>query len=93
MLDQVLETFEIVPEYDLDIMKQGQTLSQITSRVLEGLEKVIQEVKPNIILVHGDTSTTFAGALAAYYNQVDIGHVEAGLRTWNKYSPYPEENE
>lgn len=91
MLDQVLETFEIVPEYDLDIMKQGQTLSQITSRVLEGLEKVIQEVKPNIILVHGDTSTTFAGALAAYYNQVDIGHVEAGLRTWNKYSPYPEE--
>ena len=91
MLDQVLETFNIVPEYDLDIMKQGQTLSQITSRVLEGLEKVVQEVKPNIILVHGDTTTTFAGALAAYYNQVDIGHVEAGLRTWNKYSPYPEE--
>lgn len=91
MLDQVLETFEIIPDYDLDIMRQEQTLSQITSRVLEGLEKVIQEVKPNIILVHGDTTTTFAGALAAYYNQVDIGHVEAGLRTWNKYSPYPEE--
>lgn len=91
MLDQVLKTFEIVPDYDLDIMKQGQTLSDITARVLAGLETVIQEVKPNIILVHGDTTTTFAGALAAYYNQVDIGHVEAGLRTWNKYSPYPEE--
>ena len=91
MLDQVLKTFEIVPDYDLDIMKQGQTLSDITARVLKGLEEVIQEVKPNIILVHGDTITTFAGALAAYYNQVDIGHVEAGLRTWNKYSPYPEE--
>lgn len=91
MLDQVLKTFEIVPDYDLDIMKQGQTLSDITARVLAGLENVIQEVKPNIILVHGDTTTTFAGALAAYYNQVDIGHVEAGLRTWNKYSPYPEE--
>jgi len=91
MLDQVLKTFEIVPDYDLDIMKQGQTLSDITARVLAGLESVIQEVKPNIILVHGDTTTTFAGALAAYYNQVDIGHVEAGLRTWNKYSPYPEE--
>ena len=91
MLDQVLKTFEIVPDYDLDIMKQGQTLSDITARVLKGLEEVIQEVKPNIILVHGDTTTTFAGALAAYYNQADIGHVEAGLRTWNKYSPYPEE--
>lgn len=91
MLDQVLEVFDIKPDYDLDIMKQGQTLSDITSKVLYGLEKVIQEVKPNIVLVHGDTSTTFAGALAAYYNQVDIGHVEAGLRTWNKYSPYPEE--
>lgn len=91
MLDQVLKTFEIVPDYDLDIMKQGQTLSDITARVLAGLETVIQEVKPNIILVHGDTTTTFAGALAAYYNQVDIGHIEAGLRTWNKYSPYPEE--
>lgn len=91
MLDQVLEVFDIKPDYDLDIMKQGQTLSDITSRVLYGLENVIKEVKPDIVLVHGDTTTTFAGALAAYYNQVDIGHVEAGLRTWNKYSPYPEE--
>ena len=91
MLDQVLNTFEIVPDYDLDIMKQGQTLSDITSRALKGLEQVINEVKPNIVLVHGDTTTTFAGALAAYYCQTDVGHVEAGLRTWNKYSPYPEE--
>lgn len=91
MLDQVLEVFDIKPDYDLDIMKQGQTLSDITSRVLYGLENVIKEVKPDIVLVHGDTTTTFAGALAAFYNQVDIGHVEAGLRTWNKYSPYPEE--
>lgn len=91
MLDQVLETFEIVPDYDLDIMKQGQTLSEITSRVLKGLEEVIKETNPDIILVHGDTTTTFAGALAAFYNQVDIGHVEAGLRTYNKYSPFPEE--
>lgn len=91
MLDQVLEVFDIKPDYDLDIMKQGQTLGDITSRVLSGLDEVIKETKPNIILVHGDTTTTFAGALAAYYNQVDIGHVEAGLRTWNKYSPYPEE--
>ena len=91
MLDQVLETFDIKPDYDLDIMKEGQTLSDITSRVLLGLENVIKIVKPNIILVHGDTTTTFAGALAAFYHQVDIGHVEAGLRTNNKYSPYPEE--
>ena len=91
MLDQVLETFDIKPDYDLDIMKQGQTLSDITSRVLYGLEDVIKEVMPDIILVHGDTTTTFAGALAAFYNQVDIGHVEAGLRTNDKYSPYPEE--
>lgn len=91
MLDQVLKVFDIEPDYDLDIMKQGQTLSDITSRVLYGLENVIKEVRPNIVLVHGDTTTTFAGALAAFYNQVDIGHVEAGLRTWNKYSPYPEE--
>ncbi len=91
MLDQVLEVFEIEPDYDLDIMKQGQTLSEITSRVLLGLEKVIQEVKPDLVLVHGDTSTTYAGALAAFYNQVKIGHVEAGLRTYNKYSPFPEE--
>lgn len=91
MLDQVLQTFEIVPDYDLDIMKAGQTLSDITTRALCGLEKVIQEVKPDIVLVHGDTSTTFAGALAAYYTQTAVGHVEAGLRTYNKYSPYPEE--
>lgn len=91
MLDQVLNTFQIKPDYDLNIMQQGQTLSDITSRALKGLEDVIKQVKPDIVLVHGDTTTTFAGALAAYYNQVDIGHVEAGLRTWNKYSPYPEE--
>ena len=91
MLDQVLETFKIKPDYDLNIMKQNQTLSEITANVLKGLEEIIKEVKPNIILVHGDTTTTFAGALAAFYNQVDIGHVEAGLRTYNKYSPYPEE--
>ena len=91
MLDQVLEVFEIKPDYDLNIMSQGQTLSDITTKALKGLDEIIKKVKPNIVLVHGDTSTTFAGALAAYYNQVDIGHVEAGLRTWNKYSPYPEE--
>lgn len=91
MLDQVLETFKIIPNYDLDIMKQGQTLSDITTRALNGLEDIIRDVKPNIVLVHGDTTTTFAGALASFYNQVAIGHVEAGLRTWNMYSPYPEE--
>ncbi len=91
MLDQVLEVFNITPDYDLDIMEQNQTLNDITSRVLTGIEKVIREEKPDIVLVHGDTTTTFAGALAAYYNQVDIGHVEAGLRTYNKYAPYPEE--
>ena len=91
MLDQVLKVFDIKPDYDLDIMKQGQTLSDITSRALKGLEEVITKEKPNIVLVHGDTTTTFAGALAAYYCQTDIGHVEAGLRTWDKYSPYPEE--
>jgi len=91
MLDQVLDTFEIVPDYDLNIMKQGQTLAEITTRALTGLESVIKDERPDIVLVHGDTSTTFAGALAAFYNQVSIGHVEAGLRTYNKYSPYPEE--
>ena len=91
MLDQVLETFDITPDYDLNIMKKGQTLSEITSRVLKGLEEVIVESKPDIVLVHGDTTTTFAGALAAFYNQVSIGHVEAGLRTYDKYSPVPEE--
>lgn len=91
MLDQVLDAFDIIPDYDLDIMKKEQTLSDITARVLKGLEQVILEVKPDIVLVHGDTTTTFAGALAAFYCQTDVGHVEAGLRTWNKYSPYPEE--
>src|SRR5574344_2250662 len=91
MLDQVLKTFDIKPDYDLNIMKQGQTLGDITTRALVGLEGVIKETKPDIVLVHGDTTTTFAGALVAFYNQVDIGHVEAGLRTNDKYSPYPEE--
>lgn len=91
MLDQVLNIFNIKPDYDLNIMKEKQTLSDITSSVLKGLEKIISKEKPNIVLVHGDTTTTFAGALAAYYTQTDIGHVEAGLRTWNKYSPFPEE--
>lgn len=91
MLDSVLETFEIHPDYDLNVMQAGQTLSDITSRVLKGLEAVIKAEKPDMILVHGDTMTTFASALSAFYNQVAIGHVEAGLRTWNKYSPYPEE--
>ena len=91
MLDQVLEVFDIVPDYDLNIMKQGQSLSDITSRALIGLQEVILKEKPNIVLVHGDTTTTFAGALASFYAQTDIGHVEAGLRTWDKYSPYPEE--
>lgn len=91
MLDQVLDTFSIKPDYDLNIMKSGQTLGEITTRALNGLENVIKEVKPDIVLVHGDTTTTFAGALAAFYNQVAIGHVEAGLRTYDKYSPYPEE--
>ena len=91
MLDQVLKTFEIKPDYDLDIMEQGQTLSKITTKALYGLENVIKSEKPDIVLVHGDTTTSFAGALAAFYNQVSIGHVEAGLRTNDKYSPYPEE--
>lgn len=91
MLDQVLNAFRIVPDYDLNLMKKGQTLTDITAGVLQGIEKVIKEVQPDIVLVHGDTTTTFAGALAAFYNQVAIGHVEAGLRTYNKYSPFPEE--
>lgn len=91
MLDSVLETFNIKPDYDLNIMKQGQTLGDITTRALTGLEEVIKKEKPDIVLVHGDTTTTFAGALAAFYNGTSIGHVEAGLRTYDKYSPYPEE--
>lgn len=91
MLDQVLELFDIKPDYDLDIMKQRQTLTGITNRVLEGLDKVFGEAKPDIVLVHGDTTTSFAAALAAFYKQIKVGHVEAGLRTYNKYEPFPEE--
>ena len=91
MLDQVLNTFSIKPDYDLNIMKKGQTLSEITAKVLRGIEEVLEKEKPNIVLVHGDTTTTFASALAAFYQQISIGHVEAGLRTYNKYSPFPEE--
>ncbi|MGG0656538.1 non-hydrolyzing UDP-N-acetylglucosamine 2-epimerase [Rummeliibacillus pycnus] len=91
MLDQVLETFQITPDYDLNIMKSRQTLIDVTTKGLEGLDSVIKEVNPDIVLVHGDTTTTFVASLAAFYNQIAIGHVEAGLRTGNKYSPYPEE--
>ncbi len=91
MLDQVLETFKIVPDYDLNIMKKRQTLIDVSTRGLEGLDEVMKESKPDIVLVHGDTSTTFIASLAAFYNQIAIGHVEAGLRTGDKYSPYPEE--
>ncbi|MDO5569395.1 MAG: UDP-N-acetylglucosamine 2-epimerase (non-hydrolyzing) [bacterium] len=91
MLDQVLDTFNIIPNYDLNIMQQDQTLSEITIRALSGLETIMKEIKPDIVLVHGDTTTTYIGALSAFYNQIDVGHVEAGLRTYNIYSPYPEE--
>ncbi|MDT8715593.1 UDP-N-acetylglucosamine 2-epimerase (non-hydrolyzing) [Clostridium sp. 19966] len=91
MLDQVLELFDINPDFDLNIMKSKQSLTGITARVLEGLEEVFENEKPDIILVHGDTTTTFAGALAAFYKQIKVGHVEAGLRTFDKYFPYPEE--
>jgi UDP-N-acetylglucosamine 2-epimerase (non-hydrolysing) len=91
MLDQVLDLFKIVPNYDLDIMKERQSLSGITTRALLGLEEIIKKEEPDIVLVHGDTTTTFAGSLAAFYNQKKVGHVEAGLRTFNKYFPYPEE--
>lgn len=91
MLDQVLETFEITPNYDLNIMKDRQTLIDVTTNALQGLDQVMKEAQPDIVLVHGDTATTFIASLAAFYNQIAIGHVEAGLRTWNKYSPYPEE--
>ncbi|WP_413475880.1 non-hydrolyzing UDP-N-acetylglucosamine 2-epimerase [Staphylococcus equorum] len=91
MLDGVLSTFKIKPDYDLDIMKQNQSLSQITSNVLEKMEEVIEIEKPDMMLVHGDTTTTFSGGLAAFYHKVAIGHVEAGLRTYDKYSPFPEE--
>lgn len=91
MLDQVLELFEIVPDYDLDIMSSKQTLSTVTSSILEKMQPVIDDYRPTTIFVHGDTATTLATALAAYYNQIDIAHVEAGLRTHNIYSPWPEE--
>ena len=91
MLDQVLDLFGITPDYDLNIMSAGQTLYDVTTRALMGLKSVMEEAKPDMVLVHGDTSTTFAGALAAFYAQIPVGHVEAGLRTGNKYSPYPEE--
>src|SRR5690606_3267166 len=89
MLDQVLTVFGIQPDYDLNIMKERQTLKDITIRALDGLDRIMKEVKPDLVLVHGDTSTTFVASLAAYYNQISVGHVEAGLRTRNKYSPYP----
>ena len=91
MLDQVLEAFDIVPDYDLNIMRDRQTLSEITVKALDGLDEVLKKVRPDIVLVHGDTTTTFVASLAAFYNQIAVGHVEAGLRTWTKYSPYPEE--
>lgn len=91
MLDQVLKAFDIQPDHDLNIMKERQTLSEITSNALLKLDQLFQEEKPDIVLVHGDTTTTFAGSLAAFYHQISVGHVEAGLRTHNKYSPFPEE--
>ena len=91
MLDQVLNLFEIVPDFDLNLMQQGQTLTDITTRALNGLYEVFRQESPNLVLVHGDTTTTFVAALAAFYAQIPVGHVEAGLRTGNKYSPFPEE--
>ena len=91
MLDSVMQIFRLTAQYDLNIMQKQQTLSSITTRALLGMEQALQEAQPDLVLVHGDTSTTFAGALAAFYHQVKVGHVEAGLRTWDKYSPFPEE--
>lgn len=91
MLDSVMDIFQLQGDYDLDIMEKRQTLSTITTKTLLGMEKVMEQCHPDMILVHGDTSTTFAGALAAFYHQIPVGHVEAGLRTWDKYSPFPEE--
>ena len=91
MLQQVLDCFEVAPDYNLDIMKDKQTLFDITSNIMLKIKKVLEEVKPDLILVHGDTTTTFATALSAFYMQIPVGHVEAGLRTYNIYSPYPEE--
>ncbi|KQH89139.1 non-hydrolyzing UDP-N-acetylglucosamine 2-epimerase [Vibrio fluvialis] len=91
MLDQVLELFEITPDYDLNLMKAGQTLNDVTARIVQEIKPVLQEFQPDVVLVHGDTATTFAASLAAYYEQIEVGHVEAGLRTGNIYSPWPEE--
>lgn len=91
MLDQVLDLFEIVPDYDLNIMKNNQSLYDITSNILKGLKSVLEEFQPGVVLVHGDTTTTFAASLASFYQQINVGHVEAGLRTGNIYSPWPEE--
>ncbi|WP_220745935.1 non-hydrolyzing UDP-N-acetylglucosamine 2-epimerase, partial [Shewanella colwelliana] len=91
MLDQVLELFEITPDYDLNLMKAGQTLNDVTAKIIQELKPVLEDFKPDVVLVHGDTATTFAASLAAYYEQIPVGHVEAGLRTGNIYSPWPEE--
>ena len=91
MLDQVLQLFDIIPDYDLNIMKQGQDLYDVTARVLIGMRDVLKEAQPDVVLVHGDTTTSTSAALAAFYQQIPVGHVEAGLRTHNIYSPWPEE--
>jgi len=91
MLDQVLSLFAITPDYDLDIMKPGQGLTEITCRILEGLKPILESFKPDIVLVHGDTTTTMAASLAAFYQRIPVGHIEAGLRTGDLYSPWPEE--
>ena len=91
MLDQVLQVFGLLPDYDLDIMREGQSLTAVTTAVLRGVEEIIRIVCPDLVLVHGDTSSCLAAALAAYYHQIPIGHVEAGLRSYDKYSPFPEE--
>ena len=91
MLDQVLETFGVIPNYDLNIMKDRQTLFDITTNILNGIKEILEKERPDVVLVHGDTSTTFVTALACFYLQIPVGHVEAGLRTYNIYSPYPEE--
>lgn len=91
MLDSVMEVFQLKADFDLNIMQQQQTLSSITCRTLQGMDAVLEQARPDLILVHGDTTTTFAGALSAFYHQIPVGHVEAGLRTWDKYSPFPEE--
>lgn len=91
MLHQVLELFHVEPDYDLDIMEPGQTLTTVTTKILTGMEEVLSEFKPDVVLVHGDTATTLGATLASYYQQIQVGHVEAGLRTGNIYSPWPEE--